>query len=65
MLIAGIALIFLSGYFYSFWQDRQGLSDVEVQQQITSLEEYDAFIASVREEEKSSRPDYPKYPKTQ
>lgn len=61
VLIAGIILIFLSGYLYSFWQERQGLSDQEIQQQISALKEYDDFIASIQTKEKDTR-NYSGYP---
>lgn len=64
VLITGIILIFLSGYLYSFWQNRQMLSDKEIQQQISALKEYDDFIASVQIKEKNTR-NYSKYPEKQ
>lgn len=64
VLITGIILIFLSGYLYSFWQARQGLSDKEIQQQISALKEYDDFIASIQIKEKNTR-NYSKYPEKQ
>lgn len=64
VLITGIILIFLSGYLYSFWQNRQVLSDKEIQQQISALKEYDDFIASVQIKEKNTR-NYSKYPEKQ
>lgn len=64
VLITGIILIFLSGYLYSFRQNRQMLSDKEIQQQISALKEYDDFIASIQIKERNTR-NYSKYPEKQ
>lgn len=65
VLISGIIIVFLSGYFYSFYRERQGVSEKEIQQQTAALKEYDAFIASIREKENGRKQNSPQYPKNQ
>ncbi|WP_308755399.1 helix-hairpin-helix domain-containing protein [uncultured Bacteroides sp.] len=47
VLIAGIVLLFLSGYFYTLLHDRRELSEEEKREQTAALREYDGFIRSV------------------
>ena len=49
VLIASIALFFLSGYFYTLQHDRWELSEEEKREQTAALREYDDFIRSVHE----------------
>lgn len=49
VLITGIILIFLSGYIYTFRQEHRERTDEEIQLQASAVEEYEEFIASVRE----------------
>ncbi len=51
VLITGIILIFLSGYIYNFRQEHRERTDEEIQQQASAVEEYEEFIASVREKD--------------
>lgn len=53
VLIIGIIVIFLSGYIYSFQQNNRALSDKEIQLQVAALREYDHFINSMREQDKT------------
>lgn len=49
VLIASIALFFLSGYFYTLLHDCRELSEEEKREQTAALREYDDFIRSVHE----------------
>lgn len=51
VLITGIILIFLSGYIYTFRQEHRERTDEEIQLQASAVEEYEEFIASVREKD--------------
>lgn len=61
VLIVGIVIVFLSGYCYSYWQGRQEPTEEEMRQQASALKEYDAFIASVHDQEKEHRKRFPRY----
>lgn len=67
VLATGILLVFLFGYFYSYRKESQPLSEEELRQQATAVAEYEAFIASVqeeereREEERKREKDLPRY----
>lgn len=65
VLISGIIIVLLSGYFYTFYRERQGVSEKEIRQQTAALKEYDAFIASIREKENERKQNFPRYPKKQ
>ena len=60
VLIAGIILVFLIGYSYSHRD--QPLSDEEIRQQALAEAEYEAFIATIQEEEKNTEKPYYRYP---
>lgn len=60
VLIAGIILVFLIGYSYSHRE--QPLSDEEIRQQALAEAEYEAFIATIQEEEKNPEKPYYRYP---
>ena len=60
VLIAGIILVFLIGYSYSHRE--QPLSDEEIRQQALAEAEYEAFIATIQEEEKNTEKPYYRYP---
>lgn len=49
VLIAGIVLLFLSGYFYTLLHDRRELSEEEKREQAATLREYNGFIRSVHQ----------------
>lgn len=51
VLITGIILLFLSGYIYTFRQEHKERTDEEIQLQVSAVEEYEDFIASVREKD--------------
>lgn len=64
ILITGIVLVFLSGFFYSYWKDMQFPSEEELKQQAIAEAEYNAFISSIeekKEKEKLWKSKYPKY----
>lgn len=63
VLAAGIVLVFLSGYFYSYRKERRPLSDEEMRQQAIAVAEHEAFIASVQEKEKRREQNFPRYSK--
>lgn len=65
VLIAGIILVFLIGYFYSYRIEQQIPSDEEIRQHVLAEAEYDAFIASVKEEEKNREKPHPPYSREQ
>ena len=54
-LIIVIILVFLSGHIYSFLRNSAPLSDEEIRMQALALKEYDNFINSIQEQEKSTR----------
>ncbi|WP_294617931.1 helix-hairpin-helix domain-containing protein [uncultured Bacteroides sp.] len=54
-LIIAIILVFLSGHIYSFLRNSTPLSDEEIRMQALALKEYDNFISSIQEQEKSTR----------
>lgn len=60
VLIAGIILVFLVGHYYSHRD--QTLSEEELRQQALAEAEYEAFIASIQEEEKNTEKPYYRYP---
>lgn len=60
VLIAGIILVFLIGYSYSHRE--QPLSDEDIRQQALAEAEYEAFIATIQEEEKNTEKPYYRYP---
>ncbi|MCD8093533.1 MAG: helix-hairpin-helix domain-containing protein [Bacteroides sp.] len=60
VLITGIILVFLIGYSYSHRD--QPLSDEEIRQQALAEAEYEAFIATIQEEEKNTEKPYYRYP---
>ncbi|MDE6347581.1 MAG: helix-hairpin-helix domain-containing protein [Bacteroides sp.] len=51
VLIAGIVLVFLSGHVYSYWRERQPLSEEEMERQAAAIAEYKSFLASLQEKE--------------
>lgn len=61
VLTTGIVLVFLSGYFYSSWKDKQFPSEEDLKQQAIAEAEYNAFIASIEEQEKQWKTKYSKY----
>lgn len=61
VLATGIVLVFLSGYFYSYWKDMQFPSEEDLKQQAIAEAEYNAFISSIEEQEKQRKTKYTKY----
>lgn len=61
ILITGIILVFLSGYFYSYWKERQPITEEEIRQQAIIEAEYNTFIASVQQEKKQWKQKFSKY----
>ncbi len=58
ILIAGIILVFLSGYLYSY---RKGqLTEEDMRRQTAAVAEYSSFIASVQEREEQWKRRFPK-----
>lgn len=52
ILIAAIILVFLSGYFYSYWKESQPVSEEEMGRQAIAEAKYNSFIASLQQQEK-------------
>lgn len=52
VLIAIIALVFFSGYFYSYQKESHAISGKDSCREAAAIAGYRAFIASIREEEK-------------
>lgn len=52
VLITVIIIVFLSGYFYSYWKKNQPPTEEEIHRQALAVAECDAFIASIQEKEK-------------
>lgn len=61
VLITGIIIVFLSGYFYSYWKKRQPPTEEEIHQQTLAVAECNAFIASIQEKEKHWEKRFSKY----
>lgn len=61
ILITGIVLIFLSGYFYSYWKDTLFPSEEDLKQQAIAEAEYQAFMSSIKEKEKQWEAKYAQY----
>lgn len=61
VLITGIMLVFLSGFFYSYWKDMQFPTEEDRKQQAIAEAEYSAFISSIQEQEKQWKPKYSRY----
>ena len=62
VLVTGIILVFLFGYFYSYRKEQQPLSEEEMRQQAIAVAEYEDFIASVQEKQKKREKDFSRYP---
>ncbi len=62
VLVTGIILVFLFGYFYSYRREQQPLSEEEMRQQTIAVAEYEDFIASVQEKQKKREKDFSRYP---
>lgn len=61
VLITGIIIVFLSGYFYSYWKEKQPPTEEEIHQQTLAVAECNAFIASIQEKEKHWKIRFPQY----
>lgn len=62
VLVTGIILVFLFGYFYSYRREQQPLSEEEMRQQAIAVAEYGDFIAAVQEKQKKREKDFSRYP---
>ncbi|WP_291528717.1 helix-hairpin-helix domain-containing protein [Bacteroides sp. UBA939] len=58
ILIAIIGIIFLSGYIISVWQHKDGTSEVDTIAEVAARQEYEEFIASLKETERPQRRRY-------
>lgn len=61
VLITGIVLVFLSGYFYSYWKEMQFPTEEDLKQQAIAEAEYNAFISSIKEEKEQRETKYTRY----
>ncbi len=62
VLVTGILLVFLFGYFHSYRRGQQPLSEEEMRQQAIAVAEYGDFIAAVQEKQKKREKDFSRYP---
>lgn len=60
ILIAGIILVFLSGYLYSYQRNRHLFTEEDIRRQTAAVAECDSFIASVQKKEKQWKQRFPK-----
>lgn len=63
VLVAGIVVIFLSGYVYSYWREGRPLSTEEIKRQALAIAEYESFIASVQQKEQKRERRFTAYSK--
>ena len=63
MLIAAICIVFLAGYLISAWQRREYISPDDMVIQADAEQEYEEFIASLKEKEQHREKHYTTYKK--
>lgn len=63
MLIAAICIVFLAGYLISAWQRREYISPDDMVIQADAEQEYEEFIASLKEKEQHREKQYTTYKK--
>ena len=63
MLIAAICIVFLAGYLISAWQRREYISPDDMVIQADAEQEYEEFIASLKEKEQHRERQYTTYKK--
>lgn len=60
ILIAGIIIVFLSGFLYTHQRGKHPFTEEDIRRQAAAVAEYKSFIASVQEKEEQRRQRFPK-----
>lgn len=63
VLVAGIVFIVLLGYIYPYWRERQPFPTEAAERQAVATAEYEAFMASVQQQEQRRERKFPAYSK--